>query len=569
MKNLFENFKSKEFNTKNLKLMLKRAFEKYRGANSSFWVTSLSFYTILAIVPILAILVSLGSWFGAKDYIINQIKDIAPLKSDTLELLTDFSNNLLMDARSNVLAGVGFIFLGSTFIKMFSLIEDAFNQIWHIKKSRSLIRKISDYISFFIFLPLVFITLNGISLFFLAKIKDIGFLYYIIKNILPLFSMTIFFTAVFLVMPNTTVKVFPALVASIIVSVAFLMFQYIFILLQFLLIGYSTVYGSFSVIFIFIIWIRIFWFIVILGVHICYLIQNANFDINIENDGINISFNSKLYITFKVLEEMVNRYLNNEPPVNIEELRKITTSSPFLIGNILDELIRGGYIFISLDYSEKVFCLTKNIDEIYLKERYDFIANTGEEIFILLQFLLIGYSTVYGSFSVIFIFIIWIRIFWFIVILGVHISYLIQNANFDINIENDNINISFNSKLYITLKVLEEIIKRYLNNQSPPNMSDLRKVTTSSPFLIGNVLDDLIRAGYILSSRDYSEKVFCIAKNIEDISLKEIYDFIANTGEEIYILQDGKITDNIEKIIIDRDYDRTLKSLGGESAEEN
>jgi len=54
MKNLFENFGSKKFNTKNLKLMLKRAYEKYRGANSSFWVTSLSFYTILAIVPILA-----------------------------------------------------------------------------------------------------------------------------------------------------------------------------------------------------------------------------------------------------------------------------------------------------------------------------------------------------------------------------------------------------------------------------------------------------------------------------------------------------------------------------------
>ena len=94
-------------------------------------------------------------------------------------------------------------------------------------------------------------------------------------------------------------------------------------------------------------------------------------------------FNSKLYITLKVLEEMVNRYLNNLPPVSIEELRKVTTSSPFLIGNILDELIRGGYIVSSLDYSEKVFCITKNIEEIHLKEIYDFIANTGEEIFIL------------------------------------------------------------------------------------------------------------------------------------------------------------------------------------------
>ena len=127
----------------------------------------------------------------------------------------------------------------------------------------------------------------------------------------------------------------------------------------------------------------------------------------------------------------------------------------------------------------------------------------------------------------------------------------------------------FNSKLYITFKVLEEIIKRYLNNQSPPNMTDLRKVTTSSPFLIESILDDLIRGGYILSSRDYSEKVFCIAKNIEEVSLKEIYDFIANTGEEIYMLQDGIISDNIEKMIIEKDYSRTLKSLGGESAEKN
>ena len=405
MKNLFENFGSKKFNTKNLKLMLKRAYEKYQSANSSFWVTSLSFYTILAIVPMLAILVSLSSWFGAEDYIINHIKDIAPLKGGTLELLTDFSNNLLMDARSGVLAGVGFLFLGWTFIQMFSLIEESFNEIWHIKKSRSLIRKISDYISFFIFLPLLFITLNGLILFLLSKIKEIVFLYYIVKNIFPLISMTIFFMALYLVMPNTMVKVLPAFIASVIVSIAFLLFQYIFILLQFLLIGYNTVYGGFSVIFIFLLWVRRCWFIVILGVHI--------------------------------------------------------------------------------------------------------------------------------------------------------------------NIENDNINISFNSKLYITLKVLEEIIKRYLNNQSPPNMSDLRKVTTSSPFLIGNVLDDLIRGGYILSSRDYSEKVFCIAKNIEEISLKEIYDFIANTGEEIYILQDGIISDSIEKMIIEKDYNRTLKSLGGESAEEN
>ena len=101
MKNLFENFGSKKFNIENLKLMLKRAYEKYQRANSSFWVTSLSFYTILAIVPMLAILVSLSSWFGAEDYVINQIKDIAPLRGGTLELLTDFSNKFFILCSDN------------------------------------------------------------------------------------------------------------------------------------------------------------------------------------------------------------------------------------------------------------------------------------------------------------------------------------------------------------------------------------------------------------------------------------------------------------------------------------
>lgn len=67
-------------------------------------------------------------------------------------------------------------------------------------------------------------------------------------------------------------------------------------------------------------------------------------------------------------------------------------------------------------------------------------------------------------------------------------------------------------------------------------MSDLRKVIILFLFLIGNVLDDLIRGGYVFSSRDYFEKVFCIVKNIEEVFLKEIYDFIVNIGEEIYIL---------------------------------
>lgn len=373
----------KKLNSKDIKEMLKRAFEKYKSANSSFWVTSLSFYTILALVPILAILFSLAGWFGAEDYIVHQIDKVTPLKEETLDILTSFSNNLLNNARNGVLAGVGFVFLGWTFIQMFSLIEASFNDIWHVKNSRTIIRKISDYITFFIFVPLVFIVLNGAVIFLLSKLDGINFLYYIIAKIFPLVSLTVFFMSLYLVMPNTSVKAFPAFFASLITSIAFYIFQYTFILLQSSLINYNVIYGSFSVIFIFLIWIRVSWFIIILGVHISYLIQNANFDLNIDNGAVNISFNSRLYVTLKILEELVKRYLNKDVPANLDELRKVIKSSPFLIESVLEDLIKGTYIISSEDFGEKVYCISKNIDDISLNEIYNFTSNMGEEIFVL------------------------------------------------------------------------------------------------------------------------------------------------------------------------------------------
>lgn len=373
----------KKLNSRDIKEMLKRAFEKYKSANSSFWVTSLSFYTILALVPMLAILFSLAGWFGAEDYIVHQIDKVTPLKEETLDILTSFSNNLLNNARNGVLAGVGFIFLGWTFIQMFSLIEASFNDIWHVKKSRTIIRKISDYITFFIFVPLVFVVLNGAVIFLLSKLDGINFLYYIIAKIFPLVSLTVFFMSLYLVMPNTGVKAFPAFFASLITSIAFYIFQYTFILLQSSLINYNVIYGSFSVIFIFLIWIRVSWFIIILGVHISYLIQNANFDLNIDNGAVNISFNSRLYVTLKILEELVKRYLNKDVPASLDELRKVIKSSPFLIESVLEDLIKGTYIISSEDFGEKVYCISKNIDDISLNEIYNFTSNMGEEIFVL------------------------------------------------------------------------------------------------------------------------------------------------------------------------------------------
>ena len=67
--------------------------------------------------------------------------------------LVEFSENLLENARSGVLAGIGFLSLGWTLITMFSIVEKSFNDIWQVEKSRMILRKITDYIAFFLLFP--------------------------------------------------------------------------------------------------------------------------------------------------------------------------------------------------------------------------------------------------------------------------------------------------------------------------------------------------------------------------------------------------------------------------------
>lgn len=367
---------------KNTINIFKKAIEKYKIANSSFWVVSLSFYTILSLVPIFAILFSLGSWFGVKERLIEQINTFSPLKKDVIELLLKFSNNLLINVREGVLAGLGFILLGWTFIKMFSLIEDSFNDVWHVKKSRTIVRKISDYIAFFIFLPLVFIVINGLSIFISKNLGQGYMIHIILLKVLPYFSLTLFLTALYIIMPNTKVKISPAFISGVIFSMIFFIFQNIFFQIQTAINTYSVIYGSFSIIFIFIMWIKISWIIILLGVHFCYFLQNSNFDIDIANELNNINFNSKLYLTLKILEEIVKRYLSSETPPTLDDLRKSINSSPFLIENILEELSAENYIIIGENNeSESIYSISKNVETVELREIYNLLANKGIKIY--------------------------------------------------------------------------------------------------------------------------------------------------------------------------------------------
>lgn len=363
----------------NIIRVVKKALESYGRANSGLWVTSLCFYTILSLVPIFAILFSLGTWLGVADYFLVKLRDYSPLNEESINLLITFAQNFLENTRTGILAGIGFLFLGWTLISMFSIIEKAFNDIWRVEKSRMFLRKITDYISFFILFPTLLVISSGVVKIIADRVGLENIALSILIKLIPFLTLLFFFTTMYMLIPNTKVRFIPALIAAVFISLFFSGFQSLFILLQEMVNTYNKIYGSFSVIFIFLFWLKLMWFFIILGAHLCYFLQNRElhlFTKSVED----VNFKIKEYTAVILMKELVERYLNSLTPLTINEIVKKYGIPYEVIKYILNVFIENELVGEIGEKDDKSYVIIKNVDGISFKTVFKSLENFGERI---------------------------------------------------------------------------------------------------------------------------------------------------------------------------------------------
>ena len=184
-------------------------FTKDRLVNKA---SALTYSTLLAIVPILAILFAIARGFGFDNLMESQVRMGFGGHNQTTEVILQFVNSYLSQTKSGIFIGVGLIMLLWTVINLISSIEITFNRIWEIKKARSMYRKITDYFSMFLLMPILIVISGGLSIFMstsLKYIEDFVLLAPILKFLIRLipFVLTWFmFTGLYIYMPNTKVR---------------------------------------------------------------------------------------------------------------------------------------------------------------------------------------------------------------------------------------------------------------------------------------------------------------------------------------------------------------------------
>ena len=230
---------------------------------------AITYQTIFAMVPALALLLSISKGFGFQEIVEKELYAYFPSQSKALGAALGFVDSYLAEASSGVLVGVGLIVLLWTLISLLSNIEDAFNNIWDLKTGRNTIQKIKDYIAIFLLIPILMILSSGISLFMSSTVlavipfKFMTPMVNVLMELVPVVLTWGAFTLCFWLIPNTKVQFKFAAISGAFSATAFEVLQLLFLNGQIYVSKYNAIYGSFAVLPLMLIWLQLSWLLLL------------------------------------------------------------------------------------------------------------------------------------------------------------------------------------------------------------------------------------------------------------------------------------------------------------------
>ncbi|MGL5919221.1 MAG: YihY/virulence factor BrkB family protein, partial [Bacteroidales bacterium] len=243
--------------------------------------SALTYSTLLAIVPTLALLFSIANGFGTRSIIESQILDSFPGQREILLDALKFVDLYLSQTKSGLFVGLGVILLFYTVLSLINNIEQSFNEIWYVKKNRSIYRQITDYFSLILLLPVFMVFSSGLTIFISTFVNSSSYshvlspLTSLLFTVLPFVITCSAFIFIYIYMPNTHVKAKNAIIPGILSGAAFQIFQYIYISGQIWVSKYNAIYGSFAALPLLLLWLQLSWIICLYGAALTHAAQTA------------------------------------------------------------------------------------------------------------------------------------------------------------------------------------------------------------------------------------------------------------------------------------------------------
>ena len=248
-----------------------------------FQAVALSFFSTMSVVPFIAIIFAITGGLGLAGKLKELLYAYFDNSQQTIDLILGFAQNIINTAQSSAVGLVSALMFAYIVMNLMLNVEKVFNNVWRVRKSRNIFKRISYVIAMILLSPFVVMVFFAGSFVYSHALEYVGLdldSFGTFKTILAwlLFGATAVFTfsAMYKFIPNAVVRYGSALRAAIPAGIAFAIVQYMYLETQVLVTRLSTIYGAFAAVPLFMVWINIVWFIILIGAELSYAFQNVD-----------------------------------------------------------------------------------------------------------------------------------------------------------------------------------------------------------------------------------------------------------------------------------------------------
>ncbi|MDP2647566.1 MAG: YihY/virulence factor BrkB family protein [Desulfobacterales bacterium] len=352
--------------------------------------SALTFYSILSIVPLVAMAFGLSKGFGFEKVLERQLMEQFPVHQEVMTNVIQFARSFLDNTKGGLMAGTGLVVLFWTVIKLLGDLEHSLNEIWEIKESRKITRKFGDYFFIILICPLLVIVSSSMTVFVSTLFAAVAQRFSLVGVVLPMvsfilkflpyFLIWILFTLIYILIPNTHVRFGSGMIAGVLAGTIFQLAQWFYILFQVGVSRYNAIYGSFAAIPLFLIWMQLSWLIVFLGAEISFAHQNVDtYEFEPDSQKINSSF--KKLLALHVVHLLVKIFSVGGRPLTAGQISQELLIPIRTVRRILYDLVAGGILSETRTAAHKEFGYqpARDIGQLSVNSVIDVLEHLGTE----------------------------------------------------------------------------------------------------------------------------------------------------------------------------------------------
>lgn len=282
---------------------------------------SLVYTTLLSLVPLLAFSFSVLKGFGVHRTLEPVLYEFLQPLGEQGAQITDQLIRFVENVRGSVLGGIGLALLIFTVISMIQKIEDTFNYIWQVQKARSLARRFSDYLSVILVGPVLMAIAIGLlatvsSSTIMQAVKDVepmGTFISLIGRLGPFTMVVLVFAFVYAFVPNTRVRLVPALIGALLAGGTWTIGGTLFASVIVGSTRFAAIYSSFAIAIVGLIWLYLSWLVLLLGAQVAFYVQYPR-RLRLGRNQLKLSITQVEHLALGIMRQVAGGFHRGERP---------------------------------------------------------------------------------------------------------------------------------------------------------------------------------------------------------------------------------------------------------------